>query len=648
MTGQQGHPGQDPDATQPAPPHDLPTQPAQGAPPVPPAAPADHDAPTQPAGPQDVPTQPAGGPPRDADATQPAGPHDVPTQPAQGALPPQAPPVGGADAPTQPAQVGPDGRPIADPTLDQPALPPDADLPTAPVSGGASGSASVPAPGQAPEQAPVSPAMGSSPIFERPKPISGSAPAVAPSVQTGRPHTGRTGRGTELALLIYALLVITAMNLAIDAAALETVTLDSLAFPIVLAILAFAAHALVRVFAKYADPIILPCVVLLNGIGVTTIRRLALEPEREEALAGPGLFGGVDGRQLLWTAVSVALFGATLWLIKDHRALSRLSYTVGFAGLLFVMLPAVLPASISDVNGAKIIIRIGGFISIQPGEFGKIALMVFFAAYFVQKRELLSLASKRILGIDFPRGRDLGPVIVAWVFSLLVLVFESDLGTSLMYFGVFIVMLYIATERTSWLLIGLGLFSVGAFSAYAIGLGSVETRVATWLDPFADPDGAGNQLSQSLFGLGTGGLFGAGPGAGSPGKIPLGHSDFIFTAIGEEVGLFGLTAVLLTYALLAQRGVRASLDVRDSFGKLLAGGLAFSIAWQVFVIVGGVTDLIPLTGLTTPFLAAGGSSLMANWILVALLLRISDAGRRPSPSAAPVPLRNAQTEVVRL
>jgi cell division protein FtsW (lipid II flippase) len=633
--GQQGpHQGDDV-PTQPASPHDMPTQPA-GA-----GAPADGDVPTQPASPADMPTQPAGAPPSSADA---------PTQPA-GAQPP-GPPPGSADAPTQPA--GPDGRPIADPTLDQPVLPPDlppgADLPTAPVSGGgmASGSASVPAPAQSPEQAPVSPAMGSSPVAQRPKPISGSAPAVAPSVQAGRPATGRTGRGTELVLLIYCLLVITAMNIAIDAAALETVTLDSLTFPIVLAILAFGAHALVRVFAKHADPIILPCVVLLNGLGVTTIRRLALEPEDKEALAGPGLFGGTDGRQLLWTAVSVLLFGGTLWLIRDHRALSRLSYTVGLGGLAFVMLPAVLPASISDVNGAKIIIRVGNLISIQPGEFGKIALMVFFAAYFVQKRELLSLASKRILGIDFPRGRDLGPVIVAWVFSLLVLVFESDLGTSLMYFGVFIVMLYVATERTSWLLIGLGLFSVGAFGAYAIGLGSVATRVETWLDPFADPLDTGLQLTQSLFGLGTGGLFGAGPGAGSPGKIPLAHSDFIFTAIGEEIGLFGLTAVLMVYALLAQRGIRASLDVRDSFGKLLAGGLAFSIAWQVFVIVGGVTDLIPLTGLTTPFLAAGGSSLMANWILVALLLRISDAGRRPSPAAAPTPLRNAPTEVVRL
>lgn len=304
-----------------------------------------------------------------------------------------------------------------------------------------------------------------------------------------------------------------------------------------------------------------------------------------------------------------------------------------------------------------------GSFSIQPGEFAKLALLVFFAYYLVRKREVLSLASRRFLGIDFPRGRDLGPVVGVWLISVLVLVFEKDLGTSLLYFGMFVVTLYIATERVSWLLIGLVLFFGGAYLAYVLGstvggpFANFYLRAEIWLDPFADPTDKGYQLVQGLLALGTGGLFGAGPGGGQPDILPEVQNDFIFAGIGEEIGLFGLSALLVVYLLIVERGLRAALAVRDSFGKLLAGGLAFTLGLQVFVIVGGISKLIPLTGQTTPFLSAGGSSLMANWLLIAVLLRVSDGARRPvSGSAAkaarpaggrPEQLHGAPTEVIK-
>jgi cell division protein FtsW (lipid II flippase) len=465
-----------------------------------------------------------------------------------------------------------------------------------------------------------------------PVPAGPSPPAAAPA------KTPATRRNAELMLLFFAFGIVLALSVAVQAAQESTISAQAAYLPAGLGLLFLAAHAAVRWLAPYADPVILPCAALLNGLGVLFIARLG---ESSRVYAGQGL------RQLLWTGASTLCFAGVLYFIRDHRSLARFGYTAGLVGIVLVMIPAVLPGRFSQINGAKLWIIIPGVGQIQPGEFAKLALMVFFASYLVAKRDVLSLASKRFIGIDLPRGRDLGPVVAAWLASLLVLVFERDLGTSLMYFGIFVVMLYIATERTSWLIIGLSLFAGGAFIAWKL-FSHVQLRVSIWLDPFADANGDGFQLVQSLFGLGTGGLFGTGPGAGQPEQVPFASSDFIISTIGEETGLFGLASVLTLYALFTARGIRVSLDVRDSFGKLLAGGLAFSVGLQVFVIVGGVSKLIPLTGLTTPFLSYGGSSLIANWCLAALLLRISDAGRRPTAVNMPVQLRHAPTEVVRL
>ncbi|MBN1172870.1 MAG: FtsW/RodA/SpoVE family cell cycle protein [Micromonosporaceae bacterium] len=418
-----------------------------------------------------------------------------------------------------------------------------------------------------------------------------------------------------------------------------------------------------RFLAPDADPIFLPAVALINGMGVAFLRRIDLYDDKIHDRTDYSAFSGLGFRQLLWTALSIAFAIVVLAVVRDHKSLSRYAYTLGFAGIVLVMIPAVLPARLSMVNGAKLWINFG-FFSIQPGEFAKIALLVFFAYYLVRKREVLSLASKRFLGLDFPRGRDLGPVIAVWAMSLMVLVFEKDLGTSLMYFGMFVATLYIATERASWLIIGLGLFGGGVYLAYILGglvggpFANFRVRADIWLDPFSDADHKGYQLVQSLLGLGTGGLFGTGPGEGYPRKIPEVQNDFISAGLGEEIGLFGLTAILVVYLIIVFRGLRAALGVHDSFGKLFAGGLAFTLGLQVFVIVGGVSQLIPLTGQTTPFLSAGGSSLMANWILVTLLIRISDAARRPAdgptakpggpPSAGgPAKLQEMATEVMR-
>jgi len=472
----------------------------------------------------------------------------------------------------------------------------------------------------------------------------------------------RTGRNTELALLLFGFVLTVVLSAAAQAALIDTVRPDCVILPLLVLVLGLVAHVLVRIFARYADPVLLPLATLINGVGVVMIHRVDVPNETDDNFKdfpSVGAFDGLGIQQVAWTGLAVICFCIVLAVVRDHRSLSRYAYTLGLVGIVLVAIPALLPGRFSTVNGAKVWITIPGVASVQPGEFAKLALFVFFAYYLVRKREVLSLASKRVLGVELPRLRDLGPVLVVWILSVLILVVEKDLGSSLLYLGTFVVMLYIATERKSWLIIGAVLFGFGAVLAYSLGtwLGPFQNfhaRVNYWLDPMSDPYGNTFQLARSLISLGVGGLLGTGPGAGDPLSVPLARSDFIVATLGEELGMFGLTAVLLIYLLIVLRGMKTGMVARDSFGKLLAGGLAFSVALQVFVIVGGVTDLIPLTGLTTPFLSYGGSSLVANWILIGLLIRISNDARAPGvvgpsgPSGPPTQLRSATTEVIKL
>jgi cell division protein FtsW (lipid II flippase) len=458
-----------------------------------------------------------------------------------------------------------------------------------------------------------------------------------------------TRRNAELVMLIFAVAVVVAAEAAVEAARdghFSTRLITYAAVPIGIGLV---THLVIRRVAPYADPLLLPIAVLLNGLGLVMIHRLDVGLALQAKDNGES-YSAAAPTQVLWTAIGVVLFVGLIVIIRDHRVLQRYAYTFALVGVIFLLLPTVLPARFSEVNGARIWIRVAGF-SIQPGEFAKILLTLFGAAYLVSKRDVLALAGRRLgmrigrrfVGIDLPRGRDFGPLLAAWLICIGVLVRGHDLGTSLLFFGVFVVLLYVTTERVSWVIIGILLFAVGAYVSYQL-FGTVQTRVGVWLHVFDKlPNGVyqhdqdGYQLRQSLFGLGTGGIFGAGLGAGHPELVPLPQTDFIISSFGEEVGLFGVVALLTLYALFVARGLAAALSVRDAFGKLFAMGLSFLVALQLFVVVAGVTRLLPETGLTTPFLSYGGSSLLSNWILLALLLRISDSGRRPAttPPARP-------------
>lgn len=457
-----------------------------------------------------------------------------------------------------------------------------------------------------------------------------------------------TGRGIELLMLGLAAVLTTSALVLVEANQQQSLTTDLLFVGLAYLVLFAFAHIAVRKLAPYADPLILPSVALLNGLGLVMIHRLDLADAARAERLGREVPSGLITAQITWTVTGLTLFALVLFFVRDHRTLARYGYTAGFVGLVLLALPALLPSSISEVNGAKLWIRIPGGPGIQPGEFAKILLLVFFSAYLVQKRNLLSTAGRRFLGMELPRARDLAPLLVAWGLSVGILVFQRDLGSSLLIFGLVLVLLYTATERISWMVIGLTAFAAGAAVAYQL-FGHVQVRVQIWLDPFEDYYGGGFQLAQALFGLGTGGVGGTGLGAGRPDLVSFAESDFIFASLGEELGLIGLTAIMLVYLVLITRGLRSALAVRDSYGKLLATGLAFSVALQIFVVIGGVTKLIPLTGLTLPFLSYGGSSLLANYALVAILLRISHVARAPLPQRAAqprAPIAEASTELV--
>ncbi|WP_405716581.1 MULTISPECIES: FtsW/RodA/SpoVE family cell cycle protein [unclassified Streptomyces] len=428
-------------------------------------------------------------------------------------------------------------------------------------------------------------------------------------------------RGVELLLLIGAVLISVYGYAAVGLARNDAVPPDVAGYGAGLGLLALLAHLAVRFRAPYADPLLLPIAVLLNGLGLVLIYRLDLETPKDQAAP----------TQLIWSTLGVALFIAVVVLLRDHRVLQRYAYLSVATALVLMIVPIFFPA----VNGAKIWIRVGGF-SFQPGEFAKILLAVFFAAYLAANRNALAYTGRRIWKLQLPTGRVLGPIVAIWLLSVGVLVLERDLGTSLLFFGLFVIMLYVATGRTGWIAVGLLLAAVGAFVVGSLEP-HVHSRVQDWLDPFASIDaGQGpGQLAQSLFAFAAGGMLGTGLGLGH--SILIGFaakSDFILATAGEELGLTGLTAIFLLYALLVARGYRAGLALRDPFGRLLSIGLASILALQVFVIAGGVMGLIPLTGMAMPFLAQGGSSVVTNWIIVALLIRLSDLARRPQPGQA--------------
>ncbi|MER5969528.1 FtsW/RodA/SpoVE family cell cycle protein [Streptomyces sp. NPDC001922] len=446
-------------------------------------------------------------------------------------------------------------------------------------------------------------------------------------------------RNTELALLVFAILIPVFAYANVGLAKDGTMPTGMLGYGVGLGLLAGVAHLMVRKFAPYADPLMLPIATLLNGLGLVLIWRLDLEP----SISTPTLGGAMAPGQLMWSTLGVALFLGVLVFLKDHRVLQRYTYISMVVALVLLILPMFFPARF----GARIWITIPGVGSLQPGEFAKIVIAVFFAGYLMVKRDALALASRRFMGLYLPRGRDLGPILVIWALSLLILVFETDLGTSLLFFGLFVIMLYVATERTSWVVFGLTLSGAGAV-AVASFAGHVQRRVDDWLDPLRLVNGGVTETAQAMYSFGSGGIFGSGLGQGYSrligGIAP--KSDYILATVGEELGLTGLMAILVLYGLLIERGVRTALAARDPFGKLLAVGLSGAFALQVFVVAGGVTGLIPLTGMTMPFLAQGGSSVIANWALVAVLLRISDTARRPAP--APAPSTDAEmTQVVR-
>ncbi len=384
--------------------------------------------------------------------------------------------------------------------------------------------------------------------------------------------------------------------------------------------LVLAFHFVLRFRAKYADPVILPIVTALNGIGLAMIHRLDIAEGTDAA-----------DRQLLWSTLAVAAAIGVLFLIKDHRILRRYTYISLIVSAVLLLLP-LTPLGLT-INGARIWISVAGG-TFQPGEIAKITLAIFFAGYLSANRDLILLAGRKVGPLQLPRFKDMGPMMAAWAVSIGVLVFQRDLGSSILFFGLFMAMIYVATSRVSWVLIGLALIGAGGFVAVQL-FSHVALRIDGWLNAF-DPEvidrvpGGSYQVVQGLFGLASGGMTGTGLGQGRPDLVTYANSDMIIAALGEELGLIGIFAIVLMYVLLVSRGFRAALGTRDGFGKLLACGLSFTIALQCFVVIGGVTRLIPLTGLTTPFMSAGGSSLLANWIIVALLLMISDAARRPA------------------
>ena len=426
------------------------------------------------------------------------------------------------------------------------------------------------------------------------------------------------------AMLIFWVSGIHAFALAqIQLSVLQVMTWDMLLYWAPPTLAAMIVHWVLRRYAIKADGLMLPLAFLLNGLGIAMIYRLDLA---ELANGGNDLFAM---RQVWLSCFAMLIAAIVIRVIPDHLTLRRFPFVAGLAAVVLLLLPAA-PVIGRTVNGATLWVGTGE-LSFQPGEIAKILLAIFFAGYLVSRQGSLAEIGSRVLGVRVPRAKDLGPILLFWIASLGVLVVQRDLGTSILYFGLFLVMIYTATGRGFYVGAGLVMMVTGALVASRF-FGYVESRFDSWLEPFnsANYNAAGGsyQLVQGLFGMANGDVIGTGLGGGFPQLIPLAESDFIFAALGEELGLAGVFVILSIYLLLVYRGLRIANSHPDDFSKLLALGLAFVIGLQVFVVAGGVMGLLPLTGLTTPFLAAGGSSLLANWSIIALLLIISDSSLR--------------------
>lgn len=449
-----------------------------------------------------------------------------------------------------------------------------------------------------------------------------------PSTNTGQipklraPRTSQRMRNVELVLILVAFAISGLAILFVQLGALGHPDAHPFGLCLILVALVALLHITMRFVAPQADALIVPIALVLNGLGIAEIYRIDLHFKSQgwDALAT---------KQIAWTALAIGAAFAVILLVRNHRVLQRYTYTFGLVALVLLLLP-VVPGIGTSINGARVWIQLGS-LTFQPGEVAKIALAIFFAGYLVSHRESLSMVGRKFLGMRLPRGRDLGPIIAVWILTMGVIVTQRDLGTGLLFFGLFLVMLYTATARVGWVMIGVGMIVVGALAANQF-LGYVHGRFQNWYDAFNpeiyNADGGSYQVVQGLFGLAHGGLIGTGLGQGMPYITPVSQSDYIISSLGEELGLVGVFAILCMYVLLIARGLRIGFAGHDDFGSLLSVGLSFVIALQCFLVIGGVTRLIPMTGLTTPFMAAGGSSLVANWMIVALLLRLSDTNRR--------------------
>ena len=430
-----------------------------------------------------------------------------------------------------------------------------------------------------------------------------------------------TARNRELLALVPASLLLTLGFAAIFIQQSAAQSDLSLTYGLAFLLLCLAGHVVIRITLPYADPYLFPLVAVLACFGLVVIYRI------DETLARD---------QAQWFVVGLILFAVTIIFLRDFRVLERYRYTVAAAGLLLLLLPRV-PGIGQQVNGAYLGVGFGP-VTFQPAEFGKIAIVIFLAAYLRDTREVLLQGSHRFLGMTLPPLKHLGPLLVVWGGAMVMLVFIRDLGSSLMFFGGFLAILYVATNRVSFVAMGLGLFAIGAWF-FANTVGHVQNRIDTWRDPFDralyEKPGGSYQIAQSLFAQADGGLFGTGfgqalitqPGGGA--ILPAPQTDLIYAVITNELGLAGACGLLLVYLMVVERGFKIAMLAQDSFSKLLAVGLTSVFALQVFVIVGGVTKVIPLTGVTLPFVSYGGSSIVANFVLLALLLLISDRARRP-------------------